>query len=203
MNSSAEKKAAFAERRYGQSEIALSDEWATPEVLFEYFNARYGPFGLDAAAAPWNAKCRHFLTKRQNGLRRPWARRTWCNPPYSRGNKPAFTAYARRQVVEGRVELACLLIPHDTAEGWWHDNVEAPEGRFLGISKQLIEVGVAVQTCWQGLTVEIVTLRGRQRFRHETGVKSGARYSSVLVTFARPGVLKALIPTSGQKQEAA
>lgn len=37
-----------------------SDEWSTPQWLYDRINAEYGPFTLDAAAQAWNAKCERY-----------------------------------------------------------------------------------------------------------------------------------------------
>jgi len=61
-----------------------TDEWATPDDLFNRLNSEFR-FNLDACATSDNAKCDDFFTKEQNGLIQSWAgRRVWCNPPYGR-----------------------------------------------------------------------------------------------------------------------
>lgn len=180
--------------------LAESDEWQTPARIFNYANERYGPFDLDAAAARWNHQCAEYFSKRKSGLRSGWAKRTWCNPPYSRGFKEKFLAWGRKQLMPTGIpfvlELACFLVPHDTADGYWRRQVEGPAGRLLGVTKELNEIGTVIQTRWQHLTVEKTELHGRMRYVHNDGTSScrpgTARHSSALVVLARPGVLHRL-----------
>ena len=48
---------------------------STPQDLFDWANARWGPFTLDACAAEWNAKVPHYNTEEANGLKQPWSGR--------------------------------------------------------------------------------------------------------------------------------
>lgn len=60
------------------------DDRATHPLDFADFSERHGPFTLDVAAAPHNAKCDRYFTRQQNGLEQTWSgERVWCNPPYS------------------------------------------------------------------------------------------------------------------------
>lgn len=181
--------------------LAKSDEWKTPARIFRYANARYGPFLLDAAAARWNHQCPKYCSKQNSGLKTGWAKRTWCNCPYSRGFKEKFLAWGRKQLLSPLpfvLELACFLLPHDTSDGYWRRQVEAPAGRLLGVTKELNELGTVIQTRWQHLTVEKTELAGRLRYIHNDGTSScrpgTARHSSALVVLARPGVLPRLGP---------
>ncbi len=175
-----------------RSAISLSNDWATPLWLYRELDGRYGPFDLDAAAAPWNAKCERFYTKRENALVQPWGRRTWCNPPYSSGFKEAFSFRGRCHVEDRKSELACFLLPNDTSDGYWSRVVHAPAGKHLGTTEQDTELGRVVQTRWEYLTVERTEIRGRLKYRHRTGATGTARHSSAVVVFARPGLLQAL-----------
>ncbi len=189
--------------RRAQPEVLLSksDEWRSPPALFAYASDRYGPYLLDAAAAHWNHLCSIYFSKQRNGLERPWFRRTWCNPPYSRGMKARFLRHGREQVLSRRIELVTYLLPHDTADSYWSDFIEAPAGKLIGVTKAWDNFGTIIQTRFDRLTVEIVQLKRRLRYQHADGSSScrpgTARHSSALVTFARPGALKPLVPTSG------
>ena len=61
-----------------------SDEWETPQALFDQLNAKYH-FDLDVCALPENAKCQRFFSPEENGLKQDWKGRCWMNPPYGRG----------------------------------------------------------------------------------------------------------------------
>jgi len=58
----------------------ISDEWLTPP---EIINA-LGAFDLDPCSPvsrPWPTAAEHF-TILDDGLKKPWHGRVWCNPPY-------------------------------------------------------------------------------------------------------------------------
>lgn len=62
-----------------------SEEWATPQALFDELNREFH-FTLDPCATPQNAKCAHFYTRKENDLAQSWRGETvFCNPPYGRG----------------------------------------------------------------------------------------------------------------------
>jgi hypothetical protein len=65
-----------------QSQRAKKDEWLTPPSILEAL----GPFDLDPCAPikrPWPTAKNHF-TIIDNGLKKEWAGRVWCNPPYGK-----------------------------------------------------------------------------------------------------------------------
>jgi phage N-6-adenine-methyltransferase len=69
-----------------------TDEWATPQDLFDRLNAEFG-FVLDVCATPENAKCARYYTREVDGLKQDWARDTrggffWMNPPYGDPEHP-------------------------------------------------------------------------------------------------------------------
>ena len=63
-------------------------DFRTPQWLFrgleEHFMCR---FTLDAAASEGNALCSRYYTELTDGLRSPWERRTFCNPPFRDSGK--------------------------------------------------------------------------------------------------------------------
>lgn len=63
---------------------SLTDEWETPQDLFDKLNEEFH-FTIDVCATEENAKVSKFFTKDQNGLLQDWTGETvWCNPPYGR-----------------------------------------------------------------------------------------------------------------------
>lgn len=183
-----------------RSEISLSDDWSTEKWLFRYLDTLYGPFDVDVAAAPWNAKCDRFFTKRDNALIQQWGRRNFCNSPYSTGMKEAFTWRGRLLVEARKSQLSCHLLPHDTSDGYWRRCVEAESGPFLGITKHRSHLGTVTQTCFAALTVEKTEIDGRLKYRHKSGATGTARHSSAVVVFARPGLLEPLQWNSPRSQ---
>ena len=105
-----------------------SDEWPTPQWLFDALHAEFG-FTLDPCATPANAKCRKFYTREHDGLAQDWTGNTvFMNPPYGRVigrwvQKAHETCCAGNTVV-------CLL-PARTDARWWHDHVMKGEIRLL------------------------------------------------------------------------
>lgn len=69
---------------------SATDEWATPQEVFDLFNERF-KFNLDTCATKENAKCKVFFTKEDNGLSKNWGgvfrQRCWMNPPYGNPEK--------------------------------------------------------------------------------------------------------------------
>ncbi len=91
-----------------------TDLWATPQDLFDKYNAIYH-FETDVCAFPENAKCKRFFTPEMDGLKQEWTGVCWCNPPYG------------RQIGKW-VEKACksfatvvMLLPARTDTKWFHD----------------------------------------------------------------------------------
>ena len=61
-----------------------SDEWETPDDLFEKLNAEFN-FTLDPSCREYNAKCQKFYTAKDNGLSQDWTGNVvFVNPPYGR-----------------------------------------------------------------------------------------------------------------------
>ena len=60
-----------------------SEEWETPQMLFNELNRKFD-FQLDVCATAHNAKCAEYYTKETDGLSHPWKMRNWMNPPYGR-----------------------------------------------------------------------------------------------------------------------
>lgn len=48
-----------------------SDEWATPQTLFDELNAEF-EFNLDPCATEENHKCETYYTEKENGLDQDW-----------------------------------------------------------------------------------------------------------------------------------
>lgn len=98
---------------------SASDEWATPQELFDRLNKIFR-FNLDAAATLENAKCNEFYTKEENGLSRPWHGNVWLNPPYGR-QIGAWVKKAYEEVTRGGAASVVLLLPARTDTAWYHD----------------------------------------------------------------------------------
>jgi phage N-6-adenine-methyltransferase len=86
------------------AKASLSDEWETPQWLFDALDAEFG-FTLDGAATEQNKKCKYQAST-------GWENeRVFCNPPYSEIRpfvERAFTA-----------QICVLLLPVRTDSDWF------------------------------------------------------------------------------------
>ena len=105
-----------------------TDNWATPQDLFDAWDAVYN-FELDVCASPDNAKCQTYFTKEQDGLAQDWSNKVcWMNPPYGREiGKWMKKAYESSR--QGAT-VVCL-VPSRTDTAWWHDYADKGTVFFL------------------------------------------------------------------------
>ena len=83
---------------------SATDEWATPQGLFDRLNAEFG-FTLDVCANEHNHKTDKYFDKDMDGLAQDWTGEVcWMNPPYGR-EIPKWVAKARATAERGG--------------GWW------------------------------------------------------------------------------------
>ena len=101
-----------------------SDDWATPQHLFDELNAVH-QFTTDVCASSSNAKCAHFYSIEDDGLAQVWTGSCWMNPPYGReiGKWMQKAASADASVV--------CLVPARTDTAWWHDYAMQGEITFI------------------------------------------------------------------------
>ena len=107
-------------------------DWETPQWLFDLLDDQYR-FSLDACATKENAKCWHYYTQKDNGLKRKWEGSVWCNPPYGAREIAKWTARAVQQISYKRLARAVFLLPAATDTAWWNETVigHAKEIRFV------------------------------------------------------------------------
>lgn len=96
-----------------------SDEWGTPDRIFDKLDAEFGLFDFDVAATAANTKCARYYTQEDSGLDSPWGSRNWCNPPYSKLNE--FVQKARREQLKGNMTV--MLLPARTDRIVFHDYI--------------------------------------------------------------------------------
>lgn len=96
-----------------------SDEWSTPQTLFDTLNEEFH-FTLDPCANAENAKCKMYYTISENGLEKTWAGHcVFCNPPYSQIQK-----WVKKCAEEARKgATVVMLIPARTDTRWFHDYI--------------------------------------------------------------------------------
>lgn len=104
------------------------DDRGTSAEFFARMVERFGPFDLDVAAAPHNAKCERYYTIDDDGLAQPWDGAIWCNPPYSN-----IGAWVRKAWNEfsfcGATRIVMLLPANRTEQRWWQEYVEPVRDR--------------------------------------------------------------------------
>lgn len=112
-----------------------SDEWATPQLLFNRLNDIY-KFTLDPCATAENAKCEKFYTKEQDGLKQSWVgERVFCNPPYSQ-----ISLWVEKSAVL-ESELTLTLIPVRTDTKWFHQFINKHPNIYIEFIKGRLKFG--------------------------------------------------------------
>jgi phage N-6-adenine-methyltransferase len=150
-----------------------SDEWETPDDLFNALNDEF-KFDLDAAATFDNAKVGRYIGPDQDALSVSWRQMAdarlfspvvWLNPPYSRCRE--FIAKAALEATFG-CTVVCL-VPARTDTRWWHDYVWDQD-------RDRVRDGV-----------EIRFLKGRVKFKPPgemlPTLKNSATFPSVVIVF--------------------
>lgn len=100
---------------------SASDQWATPQWLFDDFNAEFG-FTLDACALSSNAKCTKYFTPEVDGLAQDWSGEVvWCNPPYGREIGKWVKKCAEESKKNNTTVVA--LLPARTDTRWFHEYI--------------------------------------------------------------------------------
>lgn len=97
-----------------------TDQWATPQALFDELSKEFDGFTLDVAADATNAKCERYYTREQDGLKQPWTGKIWCNPPYGRVIKD-WIAKGKEAADNGATVV--FLVPARTDTRWFHEIV--------------------------------------------------------------------------------
>ena len=95
-----------------------SDEWETPQWLFDALNAEFG-FTFDAAANEHNHKCKRW-TNDIGDAEIYGGDRLFCNPPYS--DIKTFVDFA---LSRGEETHWVLLLPVRTDSDWFRGLIES------------------------------------------------------------------------------
>ena len=146
-----------------------SNEWGTPQALFDKLNKTYG-FTLDACATEENRKCEKYYTPQDDGLSKSWkGERVFINPPYGDISKWVKKAYDESTHNEATV---VMLIPSRTDTKYWHDYI------------------------MEGASA-IYFIRGRLKFNNDQGITNSAPFPSVVVVFVSRKYLWSCGPSIG------
>ena len=134
-----------------------SDEWATPQWLFDKLNKTHN-FTLDPASDGTNNKCAKHYTQAQNGLSQSWSGETvFINPPYSKTYDWVSKAY-HEAFSSGTTSI--LLVPARMDSKWFHE------------------------FCFDPFVCKSITfIRGRLKFG---GSKNSAPFPSMIIEFSGP-----------------
>lgn len=106
---------------------SATDDWGTPQALFDDINAEFG-FTLDACASAHNFKVDNYFTKEDDALTKDWTGMVWMNPPYGR---TIGTWMAKAFAESQKGATVVCLVPARTDTSWWHDYAMKGEIRFL------------------------------------------------------------------------
>lgn len=106
-----------------------SDEWSTPQILFDELNAEFN-FDLDPCATEDNHKCDKYFTLENDGLSQKWGGyRVFCNPPYSKIEKWVEKAFRETR---NDNTIVVMLIPSRTDTRYFHNYIyQRTEIRFI------------------------------------------------------------------------
>ena len=106
-----------------------SNEWTTPQDLFDRLNAIYN-FNLDPASTDDNAKCEKHFTEADDGLQQNWGGYSvFCNPPYGK-EIPKWVKKAYEESRKPGTKVV-MLIPARTDTAWFHDYCVKGKIEFL------------------------------------------------------------------------
>lgn len=94
------------------------DCWATPQWFVDMVGKPFGGFTVDACASAYNAKCKRYWTKEDNGLYQSWSgEKVWCNPPYSDIEPWVEKGIDALYLSDPALSVFCL--PNRTASSWF------------------------------------------------------------------------------------
>ena len=111
-----------------RSEQSLSDEWETPNELFNFLISKTGISPkIDVCATYENRKCPahfgfdNFDKTIQDGLNTQWFADSWCNPPHSLTGK--FVEKAYRENKENNIKIIMLIPANTMSSNYFHEYV--------------------------------------------------------------------------------
>ena len=119
------------------------DDWETPQELYDELDSEFH-FQLDVAASETNHKCKLWITKEFDGLKYPWAKSNWCNPPYHSKNIEKWILKALDEQDLGNTTV--MLVPARTDTRWFHNYIYKTldiEIRFIKGRVQFSKIGCA------------------------------------------------------------
>lgn len=148
-------------------------QWDTPPDLVAAMSPIF-PFDLDVCADAPNV-CANFYSPIDDGLKQPWHKLCWMNPPYGR-EIPAWIARASFAVVKA---TTVSLLPARTDTAWWQDYVPFAS-QVIFIRGRLV---YGSNTYWEWRW-EQPTINGRKNSLYKKyGKKQSAPFPSAFVVW--------------------
>jgi len=109
-----------------------SNEWETPQELYDELNKQYG-FTLDPCATKKSAKCDKYYTKEDDGLSKDWSGEiVFMNPPYGR----EISKWVKK-ASETKSAVVVCLIPSRTDTKYWHNYIFSKSHKIMFIKGRL------------------------------------------------------------------
>lgn len=113
-----------------------TDQWATPQAVFDWLDGHLGPYDLDAAADSTNHKCANYIGSDVDALTVPWSgSRVWLNPPYGRG-LGRWATKAIEEIDAGNCDSITILVPARTDTNWFIDLADKAH-RIIFVKRRL------------------------------------------------------------------
>jgi len=122
-----------------KTELSLSDEWETPQELYDHLCEKYDIHPLiDATANVDNTKCQYFVgdalhSRWTLGDYYPEIVDVWCNPPHSKNEEFVKRAYA--QWVEHDITIM-MILPANALCTNYAENWIAPYAEYHPINRK-------------------------------------------------------------------
>lgn len=136
-------------------------EWETPQELMKELHIEFGYFELDPCAKYENTKAPVWFDKETNGLKKGWFDNVFCNPPHDQIMEFVRKAFHEMYKPDSQCSLIVMLLPARTDTKWFHDYI------------------------YHQRTIELRFLKGRLRFKNETGHSVAAPFPSMLAIFRK------------------
>lgn len=115
-----------------RSELSKSDDWETPDELYQKLIIVSGVLPqLDVCATKKNKKCLYYLGESDNALhantewqrgREPEVTGVWCNPPHSQTG--AFVKKAFDQWQKHNINVLMIMPTNTMSSNYWHNYIE-------------------------------------------------------------------------------
>src|SRR5262249_21718731 len=102
-----------------------NNEWHTPPEYIELARAVFGEIDLDPASNEIAQKIVaakqffKYVSKRNNGMTKPWHGRVWLNPPFSPNEIAAFVGKLVGEYEKDHISAAIMLASNYTDSGWF------------------------------------------------------------------------------------